>query len=131
MKAEKMTYTDFDGTERTETFYFDLSKSELADMQMTTEGGLDIRLQRIIDAKDGASIMRTIRSLILKAYGEKSDDGRYLMKSDEISHRFSCSRAFDQLYMDLITDAKKAAAWIKEVIPPMPDNAPAMSVPNK
>lgn len=124
MLKKVITYTDYNGTERTENFYFNLTKAELMEMELGTSGGMADMIQRIVDAKDAPAIMKIFKELILKAYGEKSADGKRFMKSEEISTAFAQTEAYSQLYMELATDADEAAKFVNGIIPTMPE-APA------
>lgn len=117
MLQKIITYTDYNGTERTEVFYFNLTKSELVTMDYSSEGGLEESLRRIIDAKDKVAIMREFRNIIAKSYGIKSEDGRRFIKSAEISEAFFQTDAFDKLFMELITDEKAASDFINAILP--------------
>ena len=117
MLKKTITYEDFNGVERKEDFYFNLSKAEIMEMQFGTVGGLDVMLKKIIDAKDVKSIMDTFKMLILKAYGIKSDDGRRFIKSEEISKEFEQTEAYSILYMDLASDDNAAAEFVNGIIP--------------
>lgn len=129
MLKETMTYTDFNGIERTEDFYFNLTKTELTKMELTTAGGLAERIQKIVAAQDAPAIMEVFEDLILKAYGVKSPDGKRFEKSKELSAQFAQTAAYDQLFMKLATDADAAAKFVNGIVPEMPaDNKPAMAV---
>lgn len=129
MLKETMTYTDFNGIERTEDFYFNLTKTELTKMELTTAGGLAERIQKIVAAQDAPAIMEVFEDLILKAYGIKSPDGKRFEKSKELSAQFAQTAAYDQLFMKLATDADAAAKFVNGIVPEMPeDNKPAMAV---
>lgn len=129
MLKETMTYTDFNGIERTEDFYFNLTKTELTKMELTTAGGLAERIQKIVAAQDAPAIMEVFEDLILKAYGVKSPDGKRFEKSKELSAQFAQTAAYDQLFMKLATDADAAAKFVNGIVPEMPaDNKPAMVV---
>lgn len=117
MYTKKMTYTDFNGVERTETFCFNLTKAEIAEMELTTDGGLQDRLQGIIDSKNQAEIVRQFKKIILLAYGEKSADGRFFEKSEEISKRFASTQAYSDLFMELSTNTDEATAFVNQIIP--------------
>lgn len=117
MLTKQITYTDFFGVERTETFYFNLSQSELVEMQFGTAGGLGEMIQKVVDAKDQQTIIKVFRELILRSYGEVSPDGRRLMKSEEISKAFSETNAYDKLYMELSTDDVAASDFINGIVP--------------
>lgn len=117
MLKKTITYEDFNGIERKEDFYFNLSKAEIMEMQFGTVGGLDVMLKKIIDAKDVKSIMDTFKMLILKAYGIKSDDGRRFIKSEEIAKEFEQTEAYSILYMELASDDNAAAEFVNGIIP--------------
>lgn len=121
MLKKTITYTDYNGSERTESFYFNLNKAELMEMEMTTEGGLAERIQKIVDAKDTPAIITIFKDLILKAYGEKSPDGKLFLKEDEegrpLSRKFKQTEAYSILYMELATDADSAAAFVNGIVP--------------
>ncbi len=111
------TFKDFDGNERTEDFYFNLTKAELTEMQMSEVGGLEKRLKGIIQAQDGVRIMEFFKGILQKAYGVKSPDGRRFIKNEEVLNEFIETEAYSQIFMDLVTDADKMADFIKGVIP--------------
>lgn len=117
MLKKTFTYTDYNGVERTETHYFNLSKAELVDMEATTPGSLSEKLKRIVDGADGPEIMKFFKELIFKSYGIKSDDGRRFIKSAEISEAFSQTEAYVQLYMELVTNPEAAADFANGIIP--------------
>lgn len=117
MLKKTITYTDYDGVERTEDFYFNFSEAELMEWQLVTNGGLTSYVQKIVDAKDQPRLITLFKELLLKAYGIKSDDGRRFIKSDKISEEFSQSPAYSILYMELVTDDKVAADFVNGIIP--------------
>lgn len=117
MLKETRTYTDYNGKERTEDFYFNLSKAELAEKHLSTDKGLAELLQDIIDSDDHKLIVETFKEIILKAYGEKSEDGRRFIKSEELSKAFSETPVYDELFMELSTDSDKAAKFIHGILP--------------
>lgn len=117
MLKKTITYTDYDGLERTEDFYFNLSKAEVIEMEVGTEGGMRAMLERIVAAKDGRRIMEAFKEIIAKSYGEKSLDGRRFQKSKEISEAFMQTEAYSQLFMELVTDSQAAAAFVNGIVP--------------
>lgn len=117
MLKKIITYTDYNGVERTEPFYFNLSKAELMEMELGVTGGMTEMLNKIINAKDGPSLMKTFKKMIMKAYGVKSDDGKRLIKSEELSIAFTQTEAYSVLFMELITDDKAAADFVNGIIP--------------
>ncbi|CAK7008523.1 MAG: hypothetical protein EUB_01600 [Eubacterium sp.] len=117
MLKKTITYTDYNGVERTEDFYFHLSKAEITELELSTDGGYAEMITKIINAKDVPSIAKIFKDLIFKAYGEKSDDGKRFVKSEEISTAFSQTEAYSNLYMELATSADKASEFVNSIIP--------------
>lgn len=117
MLTKTITYTDYNGTERTEKFYFNLSKAELMEMELTTAGGYGEMLQNIVNAQEGPTLIKIFKELVLKAYGQKSADGKRFIKSEELSTAFSQTEAYSILFMELATDAKAAAEFVNGIIP--------------
>ena len=117
MLKKIITYTDYNGVERTEPFYFNLSKAELMEMELGVTGGMTEMLDKIIAAKDAPSLMKTFKEMIMKSYGIKSDDGKRLIKSEELSIAFTQTEAYSVLFMELITDDKAAADFVNGIIP--------------
>lgn len=117
MLKKTIKYTDYNGVERTEDFYFNLNKAEIMEMQLTTVGGLDAYLKKIISAQDMPTLMRIFKDLVLKSYGVKSDDGRRFIKNDQLREEFEQTEAYSILYMELSTDAEAAAAFVNGIIP--------------
>lgn len=117
MIKKTVTYKDLNGKERTETFYFHYFESEIMDMEMSAEGGLAERIQRIIDAKDQASLLKVIKKFVIDAYGIKSDDGRRFIKSQEVKDAFVECPAYSKIYMELLTNDELAAEFVNKVVP--------------
>lgn len=117
MLKKTITYLDYNGNELTEDFYFNLNKAEIMEMELGTEGGLGESIKKIINAKDTPALIELFKKLILKAYGEKSADGKRFVKSDEISTAFSQTEAYSDLFMELATDDKAASAFVNSIIP--------------
>lgn len=117
MLKKTITYEDYNGVERTEDFYFNLSKSEIVDWELGVTGGLSEIITRIVNAKEVPELVEYFQKLILKAYGEKSPDGKRFIKSDEISEAFKQTPAYDKLYMDLVSDDVFAVEFIHAIVP--------------
>lgn len=117
MLTKQITYTDYNGTERTETFYFNLTEAEAVEMELSAVGGLSDTIQKIIDAKDVPSLIKIFKELILKAYGVKSPDGRRFIKNDEVREDFAQTEAYSKLFMELAFDADKAAEFVNGITP--------------
>lgn len=117
MLQKTMTYVDYDGNKRTETFCFNLSNAELIQMEFSKDGGLVKMLQRISDTQDRPKMMEIFREIILKSYGEKTADGKRFVKSPELSEAFSQTEAFSDLFMELTFNDGVASEFINGVIP--------------
>ena len=131
MLKKTITYTDYDGNERTEDFYFNLKKSEVMEMEMGTTGGMRKMLEKIVADQDSKRIIETFKDIILRAYGEKTADGKRFIKSQELADAFSQTEAYSELFMELATDADAAAVFINGIIPQMPPeqaSAPTFAV---
>lgn len=118
MLKKTMTYTDFNGLERTEDFYFNFTKAEIAEMELGTTGGFTTVIKKIVDSKDGAAIIKTFKDLVLDSYGVKSADGRTFIKSENLRNSFAQTQAYSDLFMELATDADAAAAFVNGIVPP-------------
>lgn len=121
MLKKTITYTDYNQAERTEDFYFNLTKAEVMEMEMSTSGGLAEMIKKIVAAKDAPAIIKVFKDLILKAYGEKSPDGKRFIKSEEITTAFAQTEAYSQLFMELATDPDKAGEFVNGIIPAAAD----------
>jgi hypothetical protein len=116
-----MTYTDYDGNERTEDFYFNLNKAEIVEIEVSQEGGLIRVINKLMAEQDGKKIIEIFKEILFKAYGEKSLDGRRFVKSKELSEAFSQTEAYSDLFMELSTDGEAAAAFMNAIIPEVKD----------
>ena len=117
MIKKTITYVDYNDVERTEDFYFNLSKAELMEIEMSTSGGLVEMINRIVSAQDAPAIIKVFKDLILKAYGVKSLDGKRFEKSDKLRTEFEQTEAYSQLFMELSTDADAASKFVNGIMP--------------
>lgn len=117
MLKKNIKYVDYDGNDRAEDFYFNLNKAEVIELQLGTVGGLTKTLEKIVQEKDTSRIIEYFKTIILKAYGEKSADGRRFIKSPELRDAFEQTEAYSELFMELASDAKMAAEFINGVLP--------------
>lgn len=118
MLIKTIQFTDYDGQNREETYYFNMNKAEVI-MWLTTSGEytLDKVLLRLAEEKNGKRIMETFEDLIHRSYGRKTLDGIGFEKSEELWKEFKQSEAYSELFVELVTDAKKAAAFVNGIIP--------------
>ena len=117
MIMQTITYTDYNGNERKENFFFNLSKAELIEMDASKKGGLSNYIQSIIEAQDVNQLMGLFKELIIKSYGVKSPDGKRFIKNQEVVDEFIQSEAYSELYVMLATDEQKATAFVNGIIP--------------
>ena len=117
MYKKVIEYKDYDENPRKETHYFNLDESEIMEKEWSTNGGLTNLLKGLIEKQDQAKLVGFYKELILMSYGEKSNDGKYFMKSPEITDAFVHTRAFSALYMELATNEEEALKFINGIIP--------------
>lgn len=121
MIAKTLTYQDFDGNEITETFYFNLSKAELMEMQVSVDGGFDQLIKKVSEEKDPAKLLNLFKMFVLKSFGIKSDDGKRFIKNDAYTEAFTQTNAYSDLYMSLLSDTNAAIDFITGIVPDMPE----------
>ena len=117
MLKKTITFEDFDGNERTEDFYFNLTEAELTDLELSVSGGFGSLIDKITKTQDVPEIMKIFKQIIKLAYGIKSPDGRRFEKSEAIYNDFAQTNAFSQLYMELASDEQKASDFINGILP--------------
>lgn len=117
MIKKTVTFTDFDGNQRTEDFYFHLTEQELTEWELSVDGGLSGVLTRIVNSQDTKMLIGIFKDLLVKSYGVKTPDGRGFVKNEEVLNNFTCTQAFSDIYMELATDDKAAAEFVNGVMP--------------
>ena len=129
MLKKTITYEDYDGNERTEDFFFNLTKAEIAEMELSAQGGLTKMLERIVQVQDSRRIVEIMKDLILKSYGEKSADGRRFIKNQELRDSFAQTEAYSMLFIELATDAEAASAFINGIVPKVENKPKVIPAP--
>lgn len=117
MLKKTITFPDLDGNDVTEDFYFNLNKAELAELELSHKSGLADHLRKIVDANDGGAIMDKFKEIITMSVGRRSEDGRRFIKNEEITNEFLQTNAYSELFIELVTDADAAAAFIRGIVP--------------
>ena len=117
MLKRDITYEDFNGNQVTETFYFNLTKSEIVELEADYDGGLQAAISRIVAAEDTKALIKEFKRIILTAYGQKSEDGKRFIKSDDLRDEFAQTAAYDALFMELATSDSLAADFMTGIIP--------------
>lgn len=131
MIKERLNYIDFDGVERTEDFWFNLSETEIVQMQTSVKGGFTAMLKKIIEAEDETKLMPLVEEIILKSYGEKSSDGRRFKKSKELSEEFKQTEAYNQLFMKFLKDADAFTTFVNGLNSKVTKTRTAIQVPKE
>ena len=126
MIKKTITYTDYNGNQRTESFWFNLTKAEVTRMEMSVQGGMAEMIDRIIDAQDAPSLISTFETMIQKSYGVKTPDGRGFVKRPEDLEAFMATEAYSELFMELVTNATAAAEFVNGIMPNDPEPTPAL-----
>ncbi|MFI3115560.1 MAG: hypothetical protein R3Y12_05420 [Clostridia bacterium] len=117
MVKKTITYTDYNGAQRTEDFYFNLTKAEVTEMELSVDGGMSETLNRIIQANNVPALIKEFKDIVLKAYGEKSQDGKRFIKDDETTKAFKETEAYSQLFMELVTNSDEASKFVNGILP--------------
>ena len=117
MIKKTITYADYKGNDRTEDFYFNLTKAEAMEMELSAKGGLSKKIEEIIAAEDAPTIIKVFKDMISKAYGVKSDDGKRFIKNDKVLEEFTQTEAYSQLFMELATNTQSAIEFFNQVLP--------------
>ena len=117
MLKKTIKYIDFNDKPQEETFYFNLTEAEVTEMELSVKGGLAATLEKIVKEEDNELIISMFQGVILKAYGEKSEDGKRFVKNAKIREDFASTAAYSALFMELATDADAATVFINGVIP--------------
>lgn len=130
MLKKTVNYFDFDGNERTEDLYFNLTQTELVEMAMELPDGVTDSVGndpakidekaaalKLMETLGNKGVLEFIKNLLLKSYGIKSEDGRRFEKSEEISKEFSQTLAFDTILMELMSNDVEAANFVNNIIP--------------
>lgn len=117
MRVEKVKFTDYNGVEREETFYFNINKAELAQLEMSVNGGFTEMLSRLSEKQDIPEIQKIFTRMLTLGFGEKSADGRRFIKSEEMTNEFTQTEAFVEIYMKLCTNVPYALDFISDMLP--------------
>lgn len=117
MLKKVIKYTDYNGVEREEPFYFNLTKAELIKWEGSTVGGMRAMYDKIIQTQDQEALIALFETIIQRAYGEKSADGKHFMKSPEILANFTSTEAYSELFMELASNDQAAAEFMNGIMP--------------
>lgn len=128
MIKKTITFKDFNGVERTEDHYFNISEAEMVELELGETGGFTEKVHRIISAQDNPTIMKTFKELIEISYGIKSPDGREFQKSPEITRSFMQTNAYNKFFMELCTKEGAASDFVNALIPTVSESSEISAV---
>lgn len=117
MLKKTIKYTDYDGNEREEDFYFNLSKAEVTEMELSKEGGMSEYIKKISAAQNAPELIKLFKEIIMKSYGEKSLDGKRFIKNKELTEAFIQTEAYSELFVELASNADEAVKFINGIMP--------------
>lgn len=117
MLKRNITYEDFNGDTVTETFYFNLTKPEILELEVSYKEGIEGALKKMLAEEDRAALLELFKKIITSSYGEKSVDGKRFIKSAQLTEEFTQTNAYATLYMELLADSDAAANFINGVVP--------------
>lgn len=129
MLKRTFNYTNFDGQEVTDDYYFNLTKAEIMELELSAYGGLEMLIKRLIEEKNSEEIVKIFKKIILMSVGEKSYDGKRFIKNDEIRNNFYQTEAYSMLFCELVQDPDKANEFLKAIVPQIQQagDAPALA----
>lgn len=117
MLKKEFTYTDYDGKTQIEVGYFNMTKAEIAAMQVKMDGKYIDYLQDLVAGNHIEKLFNIFRELVLDSYGKKSDDGKRFVKTPELRADFEASIPFSDMLIDLISSGDKMSAFTKAILP--------------
>ena len=141
MLSKTITYTDFNGRTRTETFEFhlyqhervkwasdkdgllrykkDLSDADLEGIQkaaITDEAEAERMLNVLLNDGTIFTIVNVIEDLVRRSYGQRSEDGRRFVKSEEMTEEFMQTEAYSVLFEELTTNPDAGSAFMNALM---------------
>ena len=115
MYKKTITYTDFNGTERTEDFYFHMTQAEILKMEYSQEGGMTNVIQNIIETEETTKLLPLFETVVRMSYGKRSIDGRHFEKKPEYTDQILASEAYSNMFVEFMMNADEAAKFINNV----------------
>lgn len=117
MIKQDITYTNFEGEQETETLYFHLNKVELMEMQVSEKRGLAQYITDIQKAENNKEIFRLFKDIVLRAYGERSEDGKKFIKNERLREEFEGCLAYEELMVKIVTETDFAVKFVNGIMP--------------
>lgn len=117
MISKKITFENFDGETVTETHYFNLTAAEIAEMEVSKDGGLSAYLKQIVEAENVRRVLEVFKEIVSRSYGERSEDGKRFHKNKEIAESFCTTEAYSAMFVEFISDADAFAKFVSALMP--------------
>lgn len=120
MFTKKIKYTDYAGETREEEFEFNMTKAEVVEWQYSIKGGINNLFHKIVNDNDQPALVKMIKDLIARSYGERSLDGRKFIKKRNgvpLFEDFEATPAYDVLFMELVQNESAAAEFLNGLMP--------------
>lgn len=116
MLKRPIKYTDFNGKEVIEDFYFNLTQTELIELGLNETDTLT-KAVASFEAGNASGVVNEFKKIILAAYGVKSPDGRRFIKTAELREEFSQTAAYSALFMDIAIRDGAVDEFLQGVFP--------------
>lgn len=127
MYCKHIKFEDLDGNPVEGDYYFNMTKAELLKLELSTNGGWEAKMKKLLETRNQAELVRIFDELLLDSYGVRSDDGLRFIKSPELSARFKQTGAYDELFTELVTNEEAALEFFKKVIPNVPEGPKSLA----
>lgn len=116
MVKKTIAYTDFNGVQRKDDFFFHMSLPEVTRLQASVSPEtFDEHILRIAkEGKEGA-ILQLLEKIILGAYGVKSPDGKSFIKTQEETRNFEYSQAYAELFEQLLLQPEEMRVFAEGI----------------
>lgn len=147
MVTKVVTYKGFDGEDIEEKIYLRLTKAEFAklDRSYQKDGGFINYFRKLLtdmqeSLRSGVQdytlaypLIEFLETIILAAYGEKTEDGRFIKKKygQPLADEFESSQAYSELLMHLISSEEGMNEIEPLILGIMPTEGVDMEVVNE
>lgn len=115
MLKREITYKNLDGETVTNEFYFNLTKAEIAELELSHFGGLGEFIKRVSATQDQKVLVEEFKRIILLCYGIR--DGDSFIKTDQLRQRFEGTNAYSELFIEFLTVPGSLETFIRGVVP--------------
>lgn len=117
MVKKTIEYEDYNGNKIKDDFFFDISPAEAIEMETEQHGGLGENLKKMANTNNIPELMKFFKEFVLRSYGVKSPDGIRFIKSPQLAQEFTETKAYSELFVELLTDHNALAAFVNGVLP--------------